>query len=233
MHFSGLIVVPDVTYVTGPVQTLPPDVWSDALNARVVNSIATVQTLLPVVSDFRARVLVLTPSIVPALRPPLHGMESTVVGALDGFTGVLGRELSEVGVDVCHMKLGAFDCSSMGGGKRRAAAPQAETMLAKCRGLVLAPDRATGYPLRELHVAVFDALTQKRPSRVWHVGCGSVAYDVVGSWLPAGVVGWMLGWRRAGGPMAAPAPTADDASGPRLDDSLQASGTWEKLEGAG
>lgn len=52
-----------------------------------------------------------------------------------------------------------------------------------------------GSPLRQLHNGVFDALTVARPGKVWHVGNGSLVYDVVGKWVPAGIVGLMLGIR--------------------------------------
>ena len=53
-----------------------------------------------------------------------------------------------------------------------------------------------GGDLRELHNAVFDALTESRPRRTWRVGSGSLAYGLIGKLVPAGAVGWMLGIRR-------------------------------------
>ena len=78
---------------------------------------------------------------------------------------------------------------------------------------------SSGSSLRELHKAIFDALTQKRPRAVWRVGRGSVTYDVVGNWVPAGLVGWMLGIRRV---------SLNEGVEPRLEDSVQ---SWEKVEG--
>lgn len=52
-----------------------------------------------------------------------------------------------------------------------------------------------GSPLRELHNAVFDIMASKKPGRVWHVGKGSQLYGFVGNWIPAGLVGWMMGVR--------------------------------------
>jgi hypothetical protein len=56
-----------------------------------------------------------------------------------------------------------------------------------------------GSPLRELHNAVFDAMakTGRRGGGVIRVGQGSRMYGFVGTWVPRGLVGWMMGMRRA------------------------------------
>ena len=77
---------------------------------------------------------------------------------------------------------------------------------------------SAGSALRELHNAVFDALTQKRPRKIWRVGRGSVAYDIVGNWAPTGLVGWILGIRQV---------PLDEVAEPKLEDSVQ---SWEKVE---
>ena len=50
-----------------------------------------------------------------------------------------------------------------------------------------------GSSLRELYNRVFDVLAgRERREMVW-VGRGSSIYDLVGTWVPSGLVGWMLG----------------------------------------
>lgn len=238
LNFRGIIVVPDVIYPTGPIETISPELWSDALNAKVLNTIAVVQTFLPTVCGFKARVLVMTPSIVASLRPPFHSVETAVVSALEGFTASLRGELGTLGIDVCQFKLGTFDCSNVGGkqhlqslGSPRVDAwPAAarlsygsnyinQSRVARSRGLFDQRGN-TGSSLRELHNVVFDALTQKRPRRVYRVGRGSITYDLVGNWLPGGLVGWMLGVRRV---------SLTEALEPKLEDSVH---SWEKIETA-
>src|SRR5204863_4633804 len=51
-------------------------------------------------------------------------------------------------------------------------------------------------PLRELHNAVFDSLTQPRPRRVLRVGNGSLIYEIIGNWVPPSTIAWMLGIRK-------------------------------------
>jgi NAD(P)-dependent dehydrogenase (short-subunit alcohol dehydrogenase family) len=72
LNFRGILLVPDLIYPSGPVETVSPELWSDALNAKVLNTIAVTQAFLPTVCQFKARVLVLTPGIVASLRPPFH-----------------------------------------------------------------------------------------------------------------------------------------------------------------
>lgn len=238
LHFRGLVVVPDLIYPSGPIETISTELWSDALNAKVLNTIAVTQAFLPTICDFKARVLVFTPSIVASLRPPFHGVETTVVSALEGFTASLRQELGTLGIDVCSFRLGTFDCTQVGGKQhvQTAAGPDTvpwpttarrlyatnyvnQSRVAYSRGL-FNQTGSSGSSLRELHKSVFDALTQKRPRSVWRVGRGSVVYDVVGNWAPAGLVGWMMGVRRI---------SLEAATEPRLEDSVQ---SWEKIERA-
>jgi hypothetical protein len=61
---------------------------------------------------------------------------------------------------------------------------------------------------------------QIRPRKVWRVGRGSVTYDLVGNWVPSGIVGWMMGLQRV---------SLDAASKPKLEDSVQLQ-SWEKID---
>ena len=54
--------------------------------------------------------------------------------------------------------------------------------------------------------------------KIWRVGRGSVAYDIVGNWAPTGLVGWILGIRQV---------SLDEVAEPKLEDSVQ---SWEKVE---
>ncbi|PVI08176.1 DUF1776-domain-containing protein [Periconia macrospinosa] len=237
LHFRGIVLVPDLVYPNGPIETISPELWSDALNAKVLNTIAVTQAFLPTICDFQARVLMLTPSIVSSLRPPFHGVETAVVSALEGFTASLRGELGTLGIQVCQFKLGTFDCTHVGtkhhvqptAGPNTIAWPATsrklfqanyvnQSRVLQSREMFNPAGSSSGSPLRTLHNAVFDALVQARPQKVWHVGRGSLTYDVVGNWVPAGLVGWMMGVRRV---------TPDARAEPQLQDSVQ---LWEKVE---
>ncbi|KAH5040181.1 hypothetical protein HBI55_091680 [Parastagonospora nodorum] len=230
LSLKGVILVPDLIFPTGPVETVTPELWSDALNAKVLNTIAVTQALLPTVCESKARILMLTPSIVASLRPPFHSVETTIVKALEGFLASLRQELGTLGIDVLQFHLGTFDYSHVGPKHhlqtRAAGSPHAwpattRTLYARnfetqTRAGLNAD--SSGSPLRELHNAVFDALVQRRPKSVWRVGRGSVAYDLVGKWVPDSLVGWMMGLRRV---------SLDTHTAPKLEDSVQ---SWEKVE---
>jgi hypothetical protein len=130
-----------------------------------------------------------------------------------------------MGIPVAHFKLGAFDCGAINGRHHLQQSPSnatradvlawsATARAAYARNFVAQAQRAgnrgclfggssaggpRGSHLRELHNAVFDALTTKKPQRVWRIGSGSLVYDIVGRWVPSGIVGWMLGIRRVNG----------------------------------
>jgi NAD(P)-dependent dehydrogenase (short-subunit alcohol dehydrogenase family) len=238
LDLRGIVLVPDLIFPTGPVETVSPEFWSDALNAKVLHTIAVTQALLPTVCESKARVLMLTPSIVASLRPPFHSVETTIVKALEGFLASLRAELGTLGIDVLQFKLGTFDYSHVGPKHqlqtRAAGSPHAwpattralyarnfetQTRAGPSRGFLNADN--SGSSLRELHNAVFDALTQNRPRSVWRVGRGSVTYDLVGNWVPEGLVGWMMGLRRV---------SLDSHAAPKLEDSVQ---SWERVEASG
>lgn len=145
---------------------------------------------------------------MPSLRAPGHAIESTVYGALEAFAASLATELAPLNIRLCHFKLGNLELSGI-----------------KQRDQLTSGAKIKGTSMRKLHESVFDALQANRPSRTWYVGRGSWTYDAIGSWLPAGVVGWMLGFQNR------PREIVEDGSETQLqyegsDSSIQ----WEKVE---
>ena len=204
LSLSGVILIPDTHSEVGPVAELSPDNWSAALNARVLNTILTTQHLLPLVTQFKSRVLLLAPSIVPSLRPPHLAIQSTVSGALEGFAGSLASELALSNINFCQFRLGHLEIPG-----------------SKQHHTKLGQPRSKGTPMRNLHDAIFDALRAKHPARTWHIGRGSLTYDIVGAWLPVNLVGWMMGLRKES------AESEDAMLG--LENS-ESSAQWEKVE---
>ena len=206
LRFAGLVLVPDTQSPPTSVQHISSEEWSDALNAKVLNTIATTQLFLPAVTDHKAKILLLTPSVRPALSPPLHAIESTVYGALQGFTSCLAKEVKDSGVSIAHFKLGNIDIPAV---------------VAKQRRDGHQAPRIKATPLRKLNDEVFDAMVSRNPRRTWYVGRGSLAYDIVGSWIPNTVTGWMMGVGRK------PAVVEEGTDGLL---GSQGSLTWEKVE---
>lgn len=118
---------------------------------------------------------------------------------------------------VCQLKLGTFDTSNILGNKNlhpaqllnaaradilswspAARAAYAKSYAAQQSGKSIGSHGNgssgifKGSSLRELHLAVFDALTDVKPRAVRRVGGGSLVYEMLGRWAPDGLVGWML-----------------------------------------
>jgi len=49
LRLAGLILSSSLPYPTGPVETIPPDTWNDALQSAVLGPISLVQSFLPLV----------------------------------------------------------------------------------------------------------------------------------------------------------------------------------------
>ncbi|KAG9961889.1 DUF1776-domain-containing protein, partial [Aureobasidium melanogenum] len=207
LTLAGVILVPDIPSVTvGSIAQLSPEAWSTALNAKVLHTITVARYMLPLVTEFKSKILLLTPNVISSLRPPYRAIESTVSSALGAFAASLSSELSLQGLHACHFKLGNIEI---------AGSKQKRDENRRVRG-------ALGTPIRKLHEAMFDALHSSNPSRTWHVGRGSLIYDFIGSWIPSGVVGWMMGLQHAPGNEDQQTPESEDSSSDR-------SITWEKI----
>ncbi|KAH0268082.1 DUF1776-domain-containing protein, partial [Aureobasidium melanogenum] len=207
LTLAGVILVPDIPSVTvGSIAQLSPEAWSTALNAKVLHTITVARYMLPLVTEFKSKILLLTPNVISSLRPPYRAIESTVSSALGAFAASLSSELSLQGLHACHFKLGNIEI---------AGSKQKRDENRRVRG-------ALGTPIRKLHEAMFDALHSSNPSHTWHVGRGSLIYDFIGSWIPSGVVGWMMGLQHAPGNEDQQTPESEDSSSDR-------SITWEKI----
>lgn len=118
---------------------------------------------------------------------------------------------------------------------RHSAGPQSSSVGASSGGEQWASaGGAKGSSLRELHLEVFDAIVGKRTGTVF-VGKGSRVYDIVGQWVPEGMVGWMLGLRsrkQQQQPQKMPKKEERDAHA-RGEREAQSSREWEKVEERG
>ena len=77
-----------------------------------------------------------------------------------------------------------------------------------------------GPSLRELHNGVFDAMVRgKGRNGTIFVGRGARSYDLVGKWVPDGIVGWMMGDTKTNG------GETMEKDGP-----VEGSAEWEKVD---
>jgi hypothetical protein len=144
--------------------------------------------------------------------------------AISGFATSLRQELrllEQGNVDVVELRLGNIDFGPVyRNAQNQIAGTEVLTWSAQQRALYgsqylssieqrpvasAGPSTVRGSPARNLHHAVLDALEPasrgvfgSRKKQVMYVGRGARSYSVIGAWVPAGLVGWMLGYR--GGP---------------------------------
>lgn len=208
LHLAGLIVVPDTAYTHAPIETLHPELWSDTLNTRVIQTVALIQAFMRLLVAQNARLLLLTPTIPSSLSLPFHALESSAASALEAYTATLRNETRKLGVEVCNIRLGHFNLEGqdktalMRNASSDALSWPREVKDSYGEAYMAFSDAATGSkgvrgsPLRELHNAVFDALdSNSRLRGVVSVGRGSRMYPFVGRWVPSGLVAWMMGFR--------------------------------------
>ncbi|KAL5364414.1 hypothetical protein BJX96DRAFT_132442 [Aspergillus floccosus] len=245
-QLSGVILVPSPNYVTGPVATIPSSSWADTVNTRLLSPILTTQLLLPLltVRNTNSTVVFMYPSISSSLSAPFASPEVTTARALSGFATSLRRELhllQQSNIDVVELRLGNIDLGpqyrhaqshitgtevlAWSAQQRALYGPQYLSSIEQRPVASAGPSTIRGSPARTLHFAVMDALEpaskdlfgrKRTKTPVVYVGRGARTYSVIGQWVPAGLVGWMLGVRS--GPT-----TMEGASGSSSETS------WEKV----
>ena len=239
-QLSGVVLVPSPSYVTGPVATIPPSAWADSINARLLSPILTTQLLLPLLTlrNTNSTIVLVYPSISSSLSAPFTGPEVTVTRAMAGFATSLRQELrllQQNNIDVVELKLGNVDLGpqyrspqshitgtevlSWSTQQRSLYGSQYLSSIEQRPVASAGPGMIRGSPARSLHYAVMDALEpsakdifgrKKSKTPVLYVGRGARTYSIIGEWVPAGLVGWMLGLRT--GQVAMPESASGNSS---------------------
>ena len=185
--------------------------WFDTLNVNVIAPFAIIKAFLPLLVSQKASLLALTPSIVPSLKAASHAPQSVITASLDAHIATLRREISHKDLNIVQLKLGSFDFGSSVSTERQMVATaniaRAEhpgwDAAARAKHLKeqfnkMRSDRVKGSSLRELHNTVFDCIARGRgKGGTVFVGRGAWTYDLVGRWVPGGVVGWMMGLKHS------------------------------------
>ena len=154
---------------------------------------------------------------------------------MDAYISTLRKETSAEDVNIVQLKLGSFDLGASSSVERQMIATANIARVehprwsaaARARHLKeqydkLRAQRSKGSSLRELYNAVFDSMVRgKGRGGTIFVGRGAWTYDVVGRWVPGGIVGWM---------MSSKATKGRPAAGERR--SSEGSQEWEKVESA-
>lgn len=214
LTLSGVIVVPDLYYPTGPVESIRVETWSDLVNSKILAPIFLLSNgLLDLVRSHHSRVIMLSPAIMGSLNPGFHAAEGLVTAALDALVLSVSRELAPQQIPFIHIKMGSFD-TTHGSSSPAAKVKQQERIVQnQVRADILSwPDhlraiyarqyqsmsalqtesRCCGEPLRHLNYTVFDALNASRPSSVYYTGRGAYRYHKIPKLLPNGLMSWLL-----------------------------------------
>lgn len=226
-QLSGVIIIPSPNYSAGPVATIPPSSWADTVNTRLLSPILTTQVFLPLLTlrNNSSTVIIAYPSISSSLSAPFAGPEVATTRAISGFAASLRQELhllEQGNVDVVELRLGNIDLGpAYRNAQNQIAGTEVLAWSAQQRALYglqylssveqrpvasAGPSTVRGSPARNLHHAVLDALEPasrgffgSRKNPVIYVGRGARSYSVIGAWVPAGLVGLMLGYRSGHG----------------------------------
>lgn len=223
LHLASLVLLPAITLPISPVASLSPPDWSDILNTNLVAPFTMLHAFLPLLASQKSSLLFLNPSIVPSLTPPSHAAESVVGSALNQYIHTLRREVHVEGVNVVQLRLGHFDYGPMSSDSQQLVpsqySPRAEFARRRLEERGVAKP-VKGQSLRELHNGVFDAIVRgKGRNGTIFVGRGARSYDIVGKWVPDGIVGWMMGAAKTNGLDAV-----------EKEGSVEGSTEWEKVD---
>ena len=139
------------------------------------------------------------------------------------YISTLRREVQVQGVNVVQIRLGHFDYGATLSDSQQLVPSQysLRAEFARRRLEQKGIEKSVkGQSLRELHNRVFDAMMRgKGRNGTIFVGRGARSYDLVGKWVPDGIVGWMMG--------AAKTNRVDVAEN---EESVEGSIEWEKVD---
>ena len=264
LHFASLVLLDAYpsTHPTGQITHLSPSTWSDVLNTHILYPITLAQAFLPLLisesmspppvrtylSDADPNIspttlIIITPTNIPSLHPPLHAPESLTTAALTSFANTLRSELP-ASLSLTHVRLGSFtplstpfnrlntaltrldrfrSSSASSSGKSSSSSPPRTS--SNPRSTTTSPNKGPS-GLRELHNGIFDAVVGRRTGTMF-LGRGARTYTYVGQGVPSGLVASMLGYRQTGGERSLGVEWS------RSDDLISRSMEWEKVEDAG
>lgn len=214
LQLSGVIVVPDMFYPTGPIESIDVGMWSELLSSKILGPIFLLSNgLLDLVRSHQSRILLVSPSIMGHLNPGFHGAEGIVTSALESFSLSISRELAPQKIPFVHVQMGSFDSPHSGSTASSKNQQQERLVLKQVRDDILSwPDhiralyarqyqslsalqveaRSNASPMRYLNYTVYDALTDRKPKRVYYTGKGAYTYQFWPKYFSEGFVEWLL-----------------------------------------
>ena len=203
LRLASLVILPASPPLIASIAELHPLMWSDTINTHVLAPFSTIHAFCPLISAHKPSILFLTHTIIPSLNPSLHALDNVTAGAMRSYISTLRKEVIHLGINIVHFKLGTFDHDRetadnslilRGVGNRMTGTGAGGRRL---DGIIPATAEQSQGPRRELHNSVFDAIVRgKGRGGTIFVGQGSRTYDWVSRWVPGGLIGRILEFRR-------------------------------------
>lgn len=200
LHFAGLILTPPANLATGPLEVIESAQMSHALEVGVSWPTTMLQYFLPLLREQSGRVLFLNDWIIPALHTPFYTPAVLTSHAVEALATTLSREIPSL--FIVHLKLGTFDLAHHHQPKNAVRAdvlgwsPSLRAAYSSSyKNCTIRPmnARVRGSPMKDLHHAVFDALTDANPARHVSVGAGVNLYQWIAQYLPEIGLQYLLG----------------------------------------
>ncbi|CDO52112.1 hypothetical protein DV495_003466 [Geotrichum candidum] len=207
LTLAGVIVVPDLYYHGGPVESIGVENWSDLINSKILGPVFLLSNgLMDLVRTHQSRVLLVTPVILGSLNPGFHGAESMITAALNALALSFSRELESQKIPFIHIKMGSFNLSHGNNQHERQIQQAIKSDIAswpdhlidiyaqqyESSSALQTRGKHAGSPLRTLNYTIFDALTARHPSRVYYAGRGAFTYSMLPAILPESLLTWIL-----------------------------------------
>lgn len=207
LTLAGVVLVPDLYYHGGPVESIPFDTWKDLLNSKILGPVCLLSNgLMDLVRTYNSRVLLVTPTILGSLNPGFHGAESMITAALNALALSMSRELAPLRIPFVHIKMGSFDVNTGRVQHERQVQTTVHSNILswsenlqhlysdnyKSMSALLIRGKSAGSSLRNLNYTIFDALTARHPKRVYYTGRGAWTYTMIPAIMPEWVVGWLM-----------------------------------------
>lgn len=232
LNLAAFVLLPNPHHPTSDISSITPSTWSDLLNTQLLAPFATIHAFLPLFTSRKTTLLFLNPSINTSFTAPSHAAESVITGGIQQYISTLRKEISSQDVSLVEVKLGHFNYETAQANHQQLVISQsssrADAAERRVKQLGVMKHAVKGSSLRLLQNGVFDAIVRgKGRNGTIFVGQGSRVYDLVGRWIPAGVIGWMLGQN----PVPIPVPAASFPGKAKSESSSDESAeAWENIE---
>lgn len=197
MHFAGLVLAPCSNLPNGPLEAIDLEHVESAIDSGLKYPVSILQYFLPLLRQHSGRIIFLNEWIIPTLHTPFYSPQVITAHSIRALARTISREVPSL--FTIHMRLGTFDIAQHYHISQRSLRADILNWSPSLRAAYSSNFRATkvqnkvrGTAMKELHYAVFDALTDVNPRRDVQVGAGVRMYGILSSIVPDYFMRWLL-----------------------------------------